>query len=147
MATVSRRVFMKRVGAAGILYLLPSAATAAPPEGKGNKTKKKDHPHSDDSEKISTLVTAGISVAAARDLFRGTGGIPGSYKPLPPGIRKNLARGKPIPPGIAKTRLPVTYMGKLPHYPGYEWLGAGLDLLLVQTASGIIADVLIDVFR
>jgi hypothetical protein len=26
-------------------------------------------------------------------------------------------------------------------------LGAGLDLLLVQTASGVIADVLIDVFR
>jgi hypothetical protein len=25
-------------------------------------------------------------------------------KPLPPGIRKNLARGKLLPPGIARTR-------------------------------------------
>ena len=31
-------------------------------------------------------------------------------------------------------------------YPGYEWVGAGMDLLLVQAATGVIADVLIDVF-
>ena len=147
MKAINRRTFIALAGAASVACLLPPATIAAPPEGKGNNNKKKDNPHSNDSANSSALVSAGISVAAARDLFRSTGGSPGSYKPLPPGIRKNLARGKPIPPGIAKTRLPGPYVGQLPHYPGYEWLGAGLDLLLVQTASGLIADVLIDVFR
>jgi hypothetical protein len=147
MKETSRRAFIVWTGAASVLCLLPSATIAAPPEGKGKNAKTKDQPHGHDSASTATLVRAGISVAAARDLFRRTGGSPESYKPLPPGIRKNLARGKPIPPGIAKTRLPGNYVGQLPHYPGYEWLGAGLDLLLVQTASGVIADVLIDVFR
>lgn len=62
---------------------------------------------------------------------------------LPPGIRKNLARGKPLPPGIARkldSRLP----GRLPHYDGYEWQRAGTDLLLV-IATGVIQEVQHDV--
>ena len=147
MIDTNRRVFLKRAGVASLFPLLPLTVLAGPPENKGKKSKKKGHPNESSSDDISKLVKAGISVAVARDLFRGVGGVPGSYKPLPPGIRKNLARGKPIPPGIAKTRLPGGYVSKLPHYPGYEWVGAGLDLLLVQTASGVIADTLFDVFR
>jgi Ni/Co efflux regulator RcnB len=71
----------------------------------------------------------------------------GGYKPLPPGIRKNLARGKPIPPGIAKTRLPQGYVNQLPRYNGYEWRGYGSDLVLVNTTSQIIADVIMDALR
>ena len=90
---------------------------------------------------------AGISITTARELFRDSGGKFGSYKPLPPGIRKNLARGKPIPPGIARTRLSGDYIGRLPRHYGYNWEGVGTDLLLVQATSGLIADVLVDVFR
>lgn len=68
----------------------------------------------------------------------------GGYKPLPPGIRKNMARGKPIPPGIAKTRLPQGYVNSLPRYEGYEWRGYGSDLVLVHLLSNKIADVLVD---
>lgn len=68
----------------------------------------------------------------------------GGYKPLPPGIRKNMARGKPIPPGIAKTRLPQGYINSLPRYEGYEWRGYGSDLVLVHLLSNKIADVIID---
>jgi len=64
------------------------------------------------------------------------------YKPLPPGIRKNLARGKPIPPGLAYNRLPPAYVATLPYYQGYEWRGYGADLVLVSIVSGVIADVL-----
>ncbi len=70
----------------------------------------------------------------------------GDYKPLPPGIRKNLARGKPIPPGIAMTRLPQGYVDRLPRYPGYEWRGYGSDLVLVDALSNVIADVILDAF-
>lgn len=60
---------------------------------------------------------------------------------LPPGIQKNLARGKPLPPGIAK-KLDSRLLGRLPHYDGYEWQQAGTDLILVAIASGIIYEVL-----
>lgn len=64
---------------------------------------------------------------------------------LPPGIRKNLQRGKPLPPGIGKWLEPELRRS-LPQYTGYEWLRAGSDLLLVSTASGLIDQVLRDAF-
>jgi hypothetical protein len=60
---------------------------------------------------------------------------------LPPGIQKNLARGKPLPPGIAK-KLDGRLLGHLPRYDGYEWQQVGTDLILVAIASGIIYEVL-----
>lgn len=60
---------------------------------------------------------------------------------LPPGIQKNLARGKPLPPGIAK-QLDRRLLDRLPHYEGYEWQQVGSDLVLVAIATGIIYEVL-----
>ncbi|CAI8801233.1 RcnB family protein [Pseudomonas sp. IT-232MI5] len=75
-------------------------------------------------------------------------GIVGGYRDywspgpsLPPGIQKNLARGKPLPPGIAK-KLDGRLLGHLPHYDGYEWQQAGTDLILVALATGLIYEVL-----
>ncbi|MFC1689811.1 anti-virulence regulator CigR family protein [Pseudomonadota bacterium] len=93
---------------------------------------------------FSVTVTAGISFGDARKLAVDNG-LTG-YKPLPPGIRKNLARGKPMPPGIAKTRMPGAFIRQLPHHDGYEWQQAGSDLVLVAIGSLIIADVLERVF-
>lgn len=45
-------------------------------------------------------VESDISYAVARQLAVNLG-LTG-YQSLPPGIAKNLARGKPLPPGIAK---------------------------------------------
>jgi len=90
------------------------------------------------------LVFAGITAALAREyaLDFGLGG----YSSLPPGIRKNLARGKPLPPGIAKQMVPGSLLGRLPRYPGYEWRIAGTDLILISVATAVIADILYDVF-
>lgn len=60
---------------------------------------------------------------------------------LPPGIAKNLARGKPLPPGIAK-RLNPELTNQLPYYPGYEWQQVGADAVLVNTASQVVQEVL-----
>ena len=75
-------------------------------------------------------------------------GIVGGYRDywspgpaLPPGIQKNLARGKPLPPGIAK-KLDGRLIGRLPHYDGYEWQQVGTDLILVALATGLIYEVL-----
>jgi len=66
---------------------------------------------------------------------------------LPPGIRKNLARGKPISPGIAKRFLPDALRSSLSIHPRYEVIEVGWDVFLVEAATGIIHDVLMDVIR
>ena len=62
---------------------------------------------------------------------------------LPPGIAKNLERGKPLPPGIAKQYLPDGLLNELPApHPGYERLVVDGKILLVEIATRIIHDVL-----
>ncbi|CQJ67367.1 anti-virulence regulator CigR family protein [Yersinia intermedia] len=68
------------------------------------------------------------------------------YQSLPPGIAKNLARGKPLPPGIAKKAVPASLLGQLPSYPGYEWRIAGNDLVLIALSTTIVASVINGVF-
>lgn len=105
-------------------------------DGKGGRGDRDDD--------FGGLVRAGISIVDARHLAEGcrmTG-----YKSLPPGIQKNLARGKPLPPGIAKKMVPHNMLGRLPAHPGYEWRVAGMDLILVSGA-GVVADILAGVFR
>lgn len=67
-------------------------------------------------------------------------------KGLPPGIAKNLERGKPLPPGIAKRYLPDDLEHELPPPPhGYERRIVDNDVLLVEVDTGRIADILTDV--
>jgi hypothetical protein len=72
---------------------------------------------------------------------------PADLKPLPPGIRKKLARGKPLPPGIAKRTLPPDLLTVLPERSGFEVVQVGWDVVLVEVATGLIRDVLMDVIR
>jgi Ni/Co efflux regulator RcnB len=71
------------------------------------------------------------------------------HKGLPPGIAKNLARGKPLPPGIAKQHLPDGLVHALPAPPrGYERIIVDGKVLLVEIATQVIHDILSDiVFR
>ena len=126
---------------------------ADPPAGKGKAGKavkhgktKKDKAEKREDDRVSVaLVYAGITVNEARRLALDchcTG-----YQALPPGIAKNLARGKPLPPGIAKKMVPAGLAGHLPRHAGYEWRVAGTDLILVAVATGMVADVLSGVFR
>ena len=67
-------------------------------------------------------------------------------KGLPPGIAKNLARGKPLPPGIAKQYLPDGLRRLLPAPPhGYERVIIDGKVLLVEIATRVIHDILVDV--
>lgn len=67
-------------------------------------------------------------------------------KGLPPGIAKNLARGKALPPGIARNYLPDTLRYALPEpRQGHERIIVDGKILLVEIATGIIHDVLMDV--
>lgn len=69
-----------------------------------------------------------------------------SRKSLPPGIAKNLQRGKPLPPGIAKQVLPAGLIEILPTVPhGYERIIVAGKILLVEVATQVIHDVLEDI--
>lgn len=66
-------------------------------------------------------------------------------KRLPPGVRKNLARGKPLPPGIAKQMAPRELRRLVAVPSGYRLEEVGLDVLLVEVATGVVHDILMDV--
>ena len=70
----------------------------------------------------------------------------GKQKGLPPGIAKNVARGKPLPPGIAKQHLPDGLVHTLPAPPrGYERIIVDGKVLLVEIATQVIHDILTDI--
>lgn len=66
---------------------------------------------------------------------------------LPPGIRRNLARGKPLPPGIAKRSAPPELASHVHVRDGYELVEVGVDVFLVEVATNVVHDVLMDVIR
>jgi len=71
----------------------------------------------------------------------------GNVEALPPGIRKRLARGKPLPPGIAKQVAPAGLHSRIRLPDGYRVLEGGLDVLLVEGATGIVHDIMMDAVR
>jgi len=70
----------------------------------------------------------------------------GHKKGLPPGIAKNLKRGKPLPPGIAKRSLPDDLERRLPRLPeGYERILVDGRVVLIEVATRVVRDILTDV--
>lgn len=98
----------------------------------------------------SPVPTTSLTDAQAkmiRDYYSGTGqgNGKGKKKGLPPGIEKNLQRGKPLPPGIAKQYLPQDLLLRLPPAGnGLEYLVVAGKLLLVEVATQVVREVLLD---
>ena len=102
-------------------------------------------------ERIANAVFSEVERQIIGEYFHKHGhssGKKGKGKPrgLPPGIAKNLQRGKPLPPGIAKQHFPVGLIDLLPPAPrGFERIIVGAKIILVEVATQIIHDVLVDV--
>ena len=95
----------------------------------------------------ATLRFDGTTIRLVADWFDANPGLRAQYSALPPGIARNLARGKPLPPGIAKRFLPDGLTALLPPAPsGYGRFIIGDDLMLIELDSGLISDVA-DLFR
>jgi len=146
--------YFKLQSLASVLLVLVVPATLVAVEhwqdkGKPDKPKNEKHEDRDDTRQTEegVLLSAGIRISYKDARQYAVGSNLTGQKALPPGIRKNLARGKPIPPGISQTRLPSSFLTKLPASEGYEWQVAGVDLVLVFKADKLISDVLKDVFR
>jgi hypothetical protein len=96
------------------------------------------------SQEISLIHDFFLNDRSDKDVDR-KGGKKGA-KPLPPGIAKNLARGKPLPPGIAKRGLPSDLIVQLPPVPdGFERVIVAGKILLVEIATQVVHDILVDV--
>ncbi|WP_085583779.1 MULTISPECIES: anti-virulence regulator CigR family protein [unclassified Pseudomonas] len=129
---------------AGLTFAATAPALLADPgNGKGNgKGHDKGAQHGNQAH--GGYGQPSVDIGGVRVILNDNRGYWSPGPSLPPGIQKNLARGKPLPPGIAK-KLDSRLSGRLPHYEGYEWQQAGTDLLLVTIATGLIYEVLHDV--
>ncbi|QDI08523.1 putative integral membrane protein [Klebsiella electrica] len=112
-------------------------------KGQGNGKSDVDHGNRKNYGKPDH-VDSDISFSRARSLAVNYGLV--GYQALPPGIAKNLVRGKPLPPGIAKKTLPASMIHDLPYYPGYEWRAVGDDLVLVALSTAIVTAIINGVF-
>lgn len=146
-----------------LIFGVSSNAFADPSHGKGHdkaheksEHKEAKHKHkashstSTSSQEPSVQVTTDgrnwqLTVSTARQYATEYQLVQG--KPLPPGIRKQLQRGKPLPPGLAKQRLPVEYIERLPVRENCEWQRIGTDLVLVAVTTGLVVELLNDVFN
>jgi hypothetical protein len=117
----------------------PRADTGAPGKGAAR---------SDGQRTLADYLAAGFTAAALHELLGGDrAALETGARPLPPGIAKNLARGKPLPPGIAKRQPAPRLLQVLPRVSGHHWLEVGRDLVLVEIASEIVRDIVRDVLR
>lgn len=111
----------------------------------GNKQNNGQENPGKSNKSVSDDVNARVSFDHARHLALNYG-LTG-YESLPPGIAKNLARGKPLPPGIAKKTVPASMLGQLPSYPGYEWRVVGDDLVLIALSTAVVTTIINGVFK
>ena len=126
---------------AATLTLGLNSAGAAPKHDKHDK-------HGGGGDDVTVdLRGPSIDIGRVRIVLGDNRELIGPAQSLPPGIRKNLARGKPLPPGIAKKMVPGPMLRDLPVYAGHEWRVAGDDLILVSLGSGLVVEVMGDIFR
>jgi len=125
------------------LALYATAGAAQPnnghPGNKGKADRGDNSPHG--SQQHYRYREPAVDLGAVRITLRDHRDLLAPASSLPPGIQKNLARGKPLPPGIAKN-MDGRLLGRLPRYDGYEWKQIGRDVVLVAIATGIVYEIL-----
>ena len=129
---------LRYVAFAAFGALLCATSAAA----QGGKSNRKSDKSVDVAVNTTVVLTTDSELRIIREYYRASGHKP---KPLPPGIAKNLARGKKVPPGIMRTRLPNDLLEKLPARGGYEWAIAN-DVVLLIDVSGIVRDIVRGIF-
>ncbi|VTP14758.1 hypothetical protein PUATCC27989T_02624 [Phytobacter ursingii] len=111
----------------------------------GSHSDNGNHQHKSAKQKEGNDISVNVSYDRVRALAVNYG-LTG-YDSLPPGIAKNVARGKALPPGIAKKTVPASMLGQLPSYPGYEWRIVGDDLVLVALSTAVVTAMINGVFK
>ncbi len=66
---------------------------------------------------------------------------------LPPGLQKHIERTGRLPPGLEKRWLPGDLRRLLPYHTGRDYRVVGNDIVLIETATELILDVMKGVLR
>jgi len=130
-----------------VTLAIPTPALAGNNKNKGNKAHGAPGTEAPATDALTILITAterSIILGYVSEHGGSLPGAPAPAQPLPPGIAKNLARGKPLPPGIAKRYLPDGLEAQLPPRPGYQWVVVGPDVVLIAAATGLVVDLIRD---
>ncbi|MDX1514401.1 MAG: hypothetical protein R3174_11745 [Gammaproteobacteria bacterium] len=105
--------------------------------------------HTDDGRKEKTAEAGGGN--KAKKGKKDKKGMPqglAKRESLPPGLQRQLDEKGALPPGLQKKALPSDLQSRLPPAPkGYERVIVDANVLLVETATGIVRDVITDVVR
>jgi hypothetical protein len=121
-------------------------AMAANDKAKGQGNDQGGAPAEVDDTALQAVITTG-EIAIFKAFIAEHG--PEAFGPpqnLPPGIAKNLARGKPLPPGIAKRYLPYALLVRLPARPEQTWVVVDNDIVLLRAGTSLVVDMLADAF-
>ena len=116
-------------------------------DGKYQHSDSKKSHYEDDDEKYSGKKHRSYQEDYDEDysdihrIFEQHKGKSKGYQSLPPGISKNLQRGKPLPPGIAK-KFNTDIERQLPYYPGHEWRQVGTDAVLIDATTSVVQEVM-----
>ena len=124
-------------------------------QGKGGPAPTHTQGKSDDistGDLLATIISAteraliGDYVHKAK---KSTGGLPPGLanRPLPPGLQKHIDRTGRLPPGLEKRRLPGDLRGLLPDRKGQDYRVVGNDIVLIETATNLILDIMKGVLR
>ncbi len=104
------------------------------------------------SSEITDTVFGAIEKKIIKDFFGGgekkAKKNKGKSGKMPPGLARHIERYGTLPPGLAKKSLPPGLAGRLPATTaGRNRVIVGNDVVLVQTATGVILDIIKDVVR
>ncbi len=66
---------------------------------------------------------------------------------LPPGLQKQIQRTGRLPPGLQKRGLPSGLRSQLPYRNGLDYRVVGNDIVLIETATNLILDIMQGVLR
>jgi len=61
---------------------------------------------------------------------------------LPPGLERQLVEGGRLPPGLERRALPSDLRARLPRRRGTDRVVVDRDVVLIETATGLILDIL-----
>lgn len=112
---------------------------------RGDKSENEQHQRGERYQERDNRHVS-IEEAVIRGIFRDQRNYIEPARSLPPGIQKNLARGKPLPPGIAK-QFDGRVQSRLPSYQGYDWRQVGTDAVLVDATTGVIEAIIANILQ
>lgn len=66
---------------------------------------------------------------------------------MPPGQARKYAMGQPLPQGVVYYPVPQPVIVQLPPVrPGYRYVRVGNDILLLSPQSGLVVDIMVNIF-